>query len=163
LAKSGHYITYGIKGGKEDSDIVNSISDSARLYSPIVKIKSLPSSLKAGNGTDDKYHPIELEDLASLSKLSYVFEDALFPLFAFPNNNGKWLLGGSINFSEDGDSYFCHVTLDDIPKKPFLKYSTGNGTQPMFVENPTEHGYSYLKIIRLKEPHPLVDYEQLQN
>ena len=55
--------------------MVSSATDSARLYSPIVKIKSLPASLKSGNGTDDKYHPIELEDMASLAKLSFGFEE----------------------------------------------------------------------------------------
>ena len=77
----GHYLCYEFKSGKEQSSIVNSASDTARLYSPIVKIKSLPENLKAGNGSEEKYHPIELEDLASLAKLSYGFEDTPFPLF----------------------------------------------------------------------------------
>ena len=162
LENLGHYLTYGIKGGKEESMIVDSTSDTTKLYSPIVKIKSLPDNLKAGNGTDDKYHPIELEDLASLAKLSYGFEEAPFPLFCFPHNE-KWFMGVFMNFNEEGASYFCHVILDSDPTKPFLKYSTHNGTQPSFVENPEEHGYSYIKIIRLKETHPLVDYGQLQN
>lgn len=162
LDYGGHYLTYAIKGGKEISEIVNSTNDSTKLYSPIVKIKTLPSSLKPGNGTEDKYHPIELEDLASLAKLSYGFEDAPFPLFCFPHND-KWLMGVFMNFNEEGTSYFCHVSLQDDPKKPFLKYSTQNGTQPAFVDHPIDHGFSYLKIIRLKETHPLVDYDQLQN
>ena len=162
LENNGHYLCYGFKRGREESLIVNSASDATRLYSPIVKIKSLPDSLKPGNGTDDKYHPIELEDLASLAKLSYGFEEAPFPLFSFPYM-GKWLLGVFMNFNEEGSSYFCHVLLDKDPQKPFLKYSLNNGIDPAFVENPEEHGYSYIKIIRLKETHPLVDYGQLQN
>jgi len=158
----GHYICYGFKGGKEESLVVNSTSDAARLYSPIVRIKSLPDSLKAGNGTNDKYHPIELEDLASLAKLSYGFEESPFPLFAFPHE-GKWFVGVFMNFNEESASYFCHVALDHEPSKPFLKYSTTNGIEPSFVDNPGEHGYSYIKIIRLKDTHPLVDYDQLQN
>ena len=85
----GHYLCYGFKAGKEESSMVSSATDSARLYSPIVKIKSLPASLKSGNGIGDKYHPIELEDMASLAKLSFGFEEAPFPLFSFPFN-GKW-------------------------------------------------------------------------
>ncbi|KKL52271.1 hypothetical protein LCGC14_2287180, partial [marine sediment metagenome] len=54
----GHYLCYAIKAGKEESAVVNSTTDTAKLYSPIVKIKSLPASLKNGNGTTDKYHPI---------------------------------------------------------------------------------------------------------
>lgn len=162
LEQHGHYLTYGFKAGKEESTIVNSASDASKLYSPIVMIKSLPDSLKAGNGTDDKYHPIELVDLASLAKLSFGFEEAPFPLFSFPHN-GKWLVGVFMNFNEDGPSYFCHVTLDTDPEKPFLKYSTNNGAEPSFVDHPGEHGYSYIKIIKLKDKHPLVDYGQLQS
>jgi len=158
----GHYLCYEFKSGKEQSSIVNSASDVARLYSPIVKIKSLPDNLKAGNGSEEKYHTIELEDLASLAKLSYGFEDTPFPLFTFPHN-GKCLMGVFMNFNEEGASYFCHVVLDKNPEKPFLKYSTNNGIDPSFVENPKEHGYSYIKIIKLKEPHPLVNYARLQN
>ncbi len=159
---TGHYICYGLKGGKEESNIVNSTSDASKLYSPIVKIKSLPDTLKPGNGTTDRYLPIELEDLSSLAKLTWGFEEAPFPLFLFPHTD-KWLVGVFMNFSEEGTSYFCHVVLDSDPKKPFLKFTTTTDAEPSFVENPSEHGYSYIKIIKLKETHPLVDYGHLQN
>jgi len=162
VENNGHYLCYGFKGGKEESSVVDSTSDSSRLYSPIVKIKSLPETLKAGNGAVDKYQSLELEDLASLAKLSYGFEEAPFPLFSFPHNN-KWLVGVFMNFNEEGASYFCHVTLDSEPEKPFLKYSTNNGTQPSFVDNTSAHGYSYIKIIKLKDRHPLVNYGTIQN
>ncbi len=35
-----------LKGGKEKSEIVNTTSDTSKLYSPIVKIKSLPKTLR---------------------------------------------------------------------------------------------------------------------
>lgn len=162
LERIGHYLCYGFRSGREESMIVDNTFDATKLYSPIVKIRSLPDSLRAGNGTGDKYQPIELEDLASLAKLSYGFEEAPFPLFAYPYN-GKWLLGMFMNFNDEGGSYFCYVVLDNDPGKPFLKYSTSNGTDPMFVEDPSEHGYSYIKIIRLKDVHPLVEYGQIQN
>ena len=161
VEKIGHYLSYGFKAGKEESALVDSTLESGRLYSPIVKIKSLPALLKNGNGTDDRYHPIELEDLASLAKLSYGFEEAPFPLFSFPHN-GKWLVGVFMNFNEEGASYFCHVCVDEEPKNSFLKYAMNNGISPSFVANPAEHGYTYIKIIKLKDTHPLVDYDQLQ-
>ncbi|MGY5141975.1 MAG: hypothetical protein ACW9WZ_02900 [Nitrosopumilus sp.] len=162
LDNYGHYLRYGIKGEKEESDIVDTTSDSSKLYSPIVKIKSLPKTLKPGNGTLDRYEPIELEDMSSLAKLTWGFEEMPFPLFLFPHGQ-KWLIGIFMNFNEEGTSYFCHVTLDSDPKKPFLKFSTNNGIDPVFVDSPSEHGYSYIKIIKLKETHPLVNYEYLQN
>jgi len=162
LEQNGHYLCYGLKGGKENSEIVDTTSDPSKLYSPIVRIKSLPKSLQPGNGTLDRYQPIELEDMSSLAKLTWGFEETPFPLFLFPCDN-KWLIGVFMNFNDEGTSYFCHVVLDSDPKKPFLKFSTTNGTLPTFVENPSEHGYSYIKIIKLKDTHPLVDYGHLQN
>jgi hypothetical protein len=158
----GHYLRYGIKGEKEESDIVDTTTDSSKLYSPIVKIKSLPKTLKPGNGTLDRYEPIELEDMSSLAKLTWGFEEIPFPLFLFPHEK-KWLIGVFMNFNEEGTSYFCHVVLDSDPKKPFLKFSTNSGVEPVFVDTPSEHGYSYIKIIKLKETHPLINYEHLQN
>ena len=162
LEHNGHYICYGLKGGKEESEIVNTTSDSSKLYSPIVRIKSLPETLRPGNGTLDRYQPIELEDLSSLAKLTWGFDEIPFPLFLFPHNQ-KWLIGVFMNFNEEGTSYFCHVVLENEPKNPFLKFSTNNVTEPSFVESPSEHGYSYIKIIKLKDTHPLVDYGHLQN
>ena len=162
VEKLGHYLCYGFKAGREESTVVNSTIDTARLYSPIIKIKSLPASLRSGSGTVDKYHPIELEDMASLAKLSYGFEDSPFPLFSFPFKD-KWLMGVFMNFSEEGISYFCHIVMDEEPKRSFLKFATNNGIQPSIVDDPNEHGYSYIKIIKLKDTHPLVDYDQVHN
>ena len=162
LEHNGHYLCYGLKGGKDESEIVNTTSDNSKLYSPIVRIKSLPKTLKPGNGTLDRYQPIELEDMSSLAKLTGGFDEIPFPLFLFPRND-KWLIGVFMNFNDEGTSYFCHVVLDSDPQKPFMKFSPGNGTEPIFVENPSEHGYSYIKIIKLKDTHPLVDYGHLQN
>ena len=162
LEHNGHYLCYGLKGGREESDIVDTTSDSSRLYSPIVRIKSLPKTLRPGNGTLDRYQPIELEDMSSLAKLTWGFEEMPFPVFLFPRNE-KWLLGVFMTFQEDGPSYFCHVVLDCDPQKPFMRFSAANGMQPAFVDSPSEHGYSYIKIIKLKDTHPLVDYAHLQN
>lgn len=162
LKNIGHYLCYELKGGKEKSEIVDTTSDASKLYSPIVKIKSLPKTLKPGNGTLDRYQPIELEDMSSLAKLTWGFDEIPFPLFLFPHKD-QWLIGIFMNFNEEGTSYFCHVVLDRDPQKPFIKFSSTNGSEPIFVENPSEHGFSYVKIIKLKETHPLVDYGHLQN
>lgn len=156
--KSGHYLSYGFKAGNEDSSIVNTITNPTYLYSPIVRVKSLPPSLKQETQHDleSVYDPLELEDLASLVNLSYGFEESPFPLFAFSDGN-KWLLGVFMNFNESDEvSYFCHVTLNIEPTKPFLKYSSKDGAEPSFTSSVSEHGYSYLKVIKLKDKHPLV-------
>ncbi len=156
--KSGHYLSYGLKGEKEECDIVNTISNPTNLYSPIVRIKSLPPTMNqdASNDPEVRYEPLELEDLTSLIKLSYGFEESPFPLFTFSDGT-KWLVGVFMNFNESDEvSYFCHVKLDNEPQKPFLKYSSKDGTEPTFVSSIIDHGYSYLKVIKLKGKHPLV-------
>lgn len=156
--KYGHYLSYGFKSGKEDCDIVNTITNPTYLYSPIIRVRSMPESLKpaAAGESDPSYEPLELEDLASLLKLSYGFEESPFPLFAFPDGE-KWQVGVFMNFNEsDETSYFCHVKIDYEPTKPFLKYSSKDGIEPSFVGSLSEHGYSYLKVIKLKGKHPLI-------
>jgi len=158
-----HYLCNCFKSGNEESLMVDSTIDTSKMYSPIVKIKSLPQSLKPSpENNTAKYQPIELDDLASLAKLSYGFEEAPFPLFAFPFK-GQWFLGVFLNFNEDGDSFFCYVVLNEEPVKPFLKHTTSNGSEPILVDNTSEHGYSYIKIVKLYETHPLVNYDQIQN
>lgn len=162
LDDAGHYLCYGFRSGQEESFVADSTADSSMLYSPIVRIRSLPRTLMPGNGTDAKYHPIVLEDLLSLAKLSYGLEETPFPLFSFPRGGG-WLLGAFMNFAEDGSSYFCHVALDREPRGSFMKFAASGGGQPSFVDSPDEHGYSYIKLVKLSGAHPLVDYDQLQN
>ncbi len=159
---AGHYLCYGFKVGKENASIVENTNDNSKLYSPIIKIKDLPNILKDGNGEGTKYHPVRLEDIASLAKLSYGLDEVPFPLFAFPYGE-KWLIGLFMNFNEDGPSYFLYVQMDEKPKMPFLRYSLNNGKMPEFVDNLDGHGYTYIKIIKLMEMHPLVDHTQLQN
>ena len=162
LDHAGHYLCYGFKSGREESGIVDSTTDTSRLYSPIVRIRSLPSTMRPGNGTCDKYHSVVLEDLASLAKLSHGFEDTPFPLFHFPHGD-KWFLGVFMSYNEEDYSYFYHVILDEEPQRPFLKFAASNGTAPSFVDGPDEHGYSYIKLVKLCGTHPLVDHDQLQN
>ena len=43
---NGHYLSYGFKGGKEDYEVVNTVTNPMYLYSPIVRVKSLPETMK---------------------------------------------------------------------------------------------------------------------
>ena len=163
-----HYLCYGFKSGKEESIMVESAIDASKMYSPIVKIESLPPSLKPSDDLIKKYQPFKLVDLVDLVTLSYGFEESPFPLFAFPfedkeTGETRWHIGLTCNFNEDGDTFFCYVELNEEPVKPFLKHSVTNGSEPIFVDNTSEHGYSYIKIVKLHETHPLVNYDQIQN
>lgn len=162
----GNYLSYAVRGGREEARAAESAGDAGVTYSPIVRIRSLPASLRpggggAGGGAGALYHPVELEDMASLARLSYAFEESPFPLFAY-ERGGEWLVGMFMTLSEDGASYFCHVRAGGRPAAPFLRFSASSAAAPSFAGTPDEHGYNYAKVIRLRGAHPLVDDAQLQ-
>lgn len=159
----GNYLTYSVRGGREEWGAAESAGDAGSTYSPIVRVRSLPASLRPGSagGAGALYHPVELEDMASLARLSYAFEESPFPLFAY-ERGGEWLVGMFMTLSEDGASYFCHVRGKERPAAPFLRFSASSAAAPSFAGTPDEHGYNYAKVIRLRGAHPLVDDAQLQ-
>ena len=58
LEKNGHYLAYGFKNGKEETSVVDAVSEATKLYSPIVKIKELPPSLR--QHSDEQLEKYEL-------------------------------------------------------------------------------------------------------
>lgn len=159
-----NYLSYAARGGREEARMVGSAGDASIAYSPIVRVRSLPASLRPGaGGPGPLYHPVALEDMASLARLSYAFEESPFPLFAYPRGE-EWLVGMFMTLSESGASYFCHARAGGDgggPSAPFLRFSASTGAAPSFVGTPDEHGYNYAKVIRLRGAHPLVDDAQL--
>ena len=87
----------------------------------------------------DRYQPIELEDLSSLAKLTWGFEEIPFPLFSFPRND-KWLVRRVYElFKKKEHHIFVMYVLDSDPNKPFLKFSPTNGSKPSFVNDPNQN------------------------
>lgn len=159
---SFHYVYYGFRQGKEEYGMTDAASDASMVYSPIVRIKSLPHVLHPDNNITDKYHSIALEDISSLTKMTWGRGDVLFPLFLFFHDK-KWILGATLaqTSHSNAPSYFTYVELDSDPQKPYLMFSAQKATAPTFVDSPSKHGYSYMKIIRLMNRHPLIDYDDL--
>lgn len=160
---TGHHLYYGLRRGREEHGTSAAMSDSSMAYSPIIRIRSLPEVLLPDGDAEDRYHPIVLEDLSSLAGMMWGRGDSTFPLLLFRRGR-KWLLGATLEqgyVDAEAPALFSYVELDSDPAKPFLMFSTQNDAEPAFVDVPTEHGYSYLKIIRLKGSHPLIDYEDV--
>jgi len=160
---TGRHLYYGLRRGREEHGTSPAMSDSSMAYSPIIRIRSRPEVLLPDNDASDRYHPIILEDLSSLAGMMWGRGDSPFPLFLF-RRGSKWLLGATLEQGygvAEAPAFFAHVELDSDPAKPFLMFSTQSDAKPAFVDAPTEHGYSYMKIIRLKGSHPLIDYEDV--
>jgi len=157
--RTGRYISYDLKGGKEHSDIVTSAKTISH-YAPIINLESHSSPLKIkAEKIEDEFKPIKVQDLGSLARISFSTdpEEPDLALFLFEHKK-KWIIG-QISSIELDDPVFCfnYVELDYEPTKPFLRYSTRDSKDPKFTDN-FEHGYSYLAVIKLKKIHPIFGF-----
>jgi len=176
--KSGEnqYLSYKINNNNEEAVMVHSIKDTSALYSPIIKLSIPPQSFlkPAKIGATTKYTGVGLRDLFSLSKLvAYhtIYEESTLPLFLFPKtgsndsdlpdkeSNMKYVLGSHLNLTDSSDtSYFYYVLLEQVIEKYFMKFSMQKSTAPSFSNHIDEHGFIYLKIIKLHDVHPLIKF-----
>ena len=155
--KSGRYVSYNAKGGKEEFSVVSSTKSFAQ-YSPIVHLSSLPSTFIINpKKIVEKFIPVHVEDLGSLARLTYdpeSPEELDLTLFLFPQK-AKWIIGYITSLDlEDILYFFNYVILDKEPTKPFLQYSPHDNKTPVFTDK-FQHGLSYLPVIKLKEGHPI--------
>lgn len=176
--KSGEnqYLSYKINNNNEEAAMVYSIKDTSALYSPIIKLSIPPQSFlkPAKIGATTKYTGVGLRDLFSLSKLvAYhtIYEESTLPLFLFSKtgsndsdlpdeeSNMKYVLGSHLNLTDSSDtSYFYYVLLEQVIEKYFMKFSMQKSTAPSFSNHIDEHGFIYLKIIKLHDVHPLIKF-----
>lgn len=161
-SKEGHYLAYRVINGVEEVSLAGSVDNPTFVYSPILKVEKFPRILSRSAKVQKRsgYTVIKLKDLASLAKVAAyktIYDEPPQPLFLFKDSREKIILGATMSASENETvSYFYYVLLDEEPKEPFLRYSSQRNEQPVFSSRLDEHGYVYLKVIRLAEDHPLV-------
>lgn len=157
---SGEFLAYRNAGGVEDVVLVDAVTNPALLYAPIIRVEKIPANMMKNSKTskNSSYISIKLKDLASLAKVScykMIYEEAPLPLFLF--KNGNWILGTFMGTNDSNDAaFFYYINMDSTPLQPFLKYSAQKVEKPTFTNNIDEHGYVYMKVIKLKKDHPLV-------
>ena len=157
MSKSGRYVSYQVDSGKEICDVVESTKTNSN-YAPIIHMESKISSLPVeSKKISDQFHPIQVKDLGSLSRLTY---DPEFPeeqnltLYALPHNK-SWVMGYITSLEMDEVYYnFNYVELDAEPTKHFVKYRGNQGQDPEFSDS-FDHGYSYLPIVKIKSEHSI--------
>lgn len=163
---TGRYMAYRVGNGIEEVFPSDWGVDATFAYSPLLHIEKLPPILaKATRPSKGKkkesagYVSVKLKDLASLAKAAAyktLYEEPPLPLFYFSNGK-KNVLGAAMNMSEnDSISYFFYTDIDGEASEPFLRYSRLKDEHPKFSSRLDEHGYIYLKVIRLAGDHPLV-------
>jgi hypothetical protein len=159
--KYGQYMAYRITGAIEEVEVVDSVVNPSFIYTPIINVDKFPATLtrKARLNKKSGYVTIRLRDLASLAKVAAyktIYDEPPLPLLMFKENN-KFVIGSAISLIEsDTISYFYYLILDEEPADPFLRYSSQKTEQPCFSNRIGEHGYIYLKLIKLALSHPLV-------
>ncbi len=161
-AKDGQYLAYRVSNGIEEVLLAGSVANPTYVYSPILKVEKFPRSLTKSARIDkgSGYTVIKLKDLSSLAKVAAyktIYDEPPLPLFLFKEPGGKIVLGTTMSANDNETiSYFYYLTLADEPKEPFLRYSSQRIDQPMFSTRLDEHGFVYLKVIKLAADHPLV-------
>lgn len=159
--KYGQYMAYRITGMTEEVSVVDSVMNPSFIYTPIINVDKFPPTLtrKARVNKNSGYISIRLRDLSSLAKVAAyktIYDESPLPLLIFKDKT-NFVVGSAISLIEsDTISYFYYVVLDEEPINSFLRYSSQKVEQPSFSNRIDEHGYVYLKLIRLASGHPLV-------
>jgi hypothetical protein len=159
---AGQYLAYRVTNGVEEVLLSDSVSNPTFVYSPVLNVDKFPPTLTRNAKVDKKsgYTVIKLKDVSSLAKVAAyktMFDEPPLPLFMFRERGGTLVLGSPMSTNEnDSISYFYYVVLDEEPKEPFLRYSSMKNEVPVFSSRLDEHGYIYLKVVKLQGDHPLV-------
>jgi hypothetical protein len=164
--QSNSFLGYKNIGGTEETILSDSTSNSSYIFAPIISIIKIPKIFKDGlehlKGNIEKFIPIKLKDLESLVKIGaykMLFEEPPLPLYSFQSNKNN-ILGAFTRIDEyEEASFFFYIELDNHFRGNFLKYSTSKN-ELEFCNKIDEHGYVYIKIIKLAEMHPLVEFEE---
>ncbi len=161
-SKDGQYLAYRISNSIEEVLLASSVGNPTYVYSPILKVEKFPRALAKSTRIEkgSGYTVIKLKDLSSLAKVAAyktIYDEPPLPLFLFKERGGRIVLGTTMSANDNETiSYFYYLTLEEEPKEPFLRYSSQRIDQPTFSTRLDEHGYVYLKVIRLAADHPLV-------
>lgn len=156
---SGGFLAYRNAGNTEDVTFVDAVTNPMFAYAPIIRVARMPDAMKdAKPERNSACTSVKLGDLTSLAKVSsykMFLEEAPMPLYLVGGAKGG-TLGTFMNVGDDGTSYFYYVDLESVPAERFLKYSVQRAGKPAFTNKTDEHGYIYMKIVKLRKEHPLV-------
>ncbi len=159
--KTGEFLAYRNAGDGEDVQLVASANNASYLYAPVIRVSKMPSRLTPMKDFPDKFMSVEVQDLASLVKVGtykMLFEEPPLPLFSFKNGDG-WIIGtfARIDDYEEASIFFYAKTKEE-PSSGFVKYAPDKISETAFVKKTDEHGFYYIKVVKLSQPHPLVQF-----
>ena len=159
--KTGEYLAYRNSGDGEEVQLVPAANNASYIYAPMIRITKMPPALSPRKDFLDRFMSVEVQDLPSLLKVGtykMLFEEPPLPLFAFQNGEG-WIAGTFARIDDyEEASIFFYCRLKEEPASGFVKYAPDKPGETAFVRKTDEHGFAYIKVVRLAEQHPLVQF-----
>jgi hypothetical protein len=162
VEKGGEFLAYKSSGELEEALLVDAALNPSYMYAPIVHVLKLPRVLERRHGFKARFLAAEVSDLANLMKIaSYkmLYEEPPLPLYSFKNGT-SWITGCFARLDDfEEASLFFYAKLDREPPSGFVRYSASKLGDTDFSKRIDEHGSIYVKVVRLKEKHPLVEFK----
>ena len=158
--KVDEFLAYRIAGEAEEVQLVPMANNPSYLYAPVIRIQKMPEPLAGKKDFPDKFMSVEVENVPSLVKVGAyktLFEEPPLPLFAFKEGSA-WVIGTFARIDDyEEASIFFYTRSEDSPTG-FVKYSYDKINETTFVRRTDEPGYHYIKVVKLAERHPLVQF-----
>jgi hypothetical protein len=162
VEKGGEFVAYKSSGETEDAQLVDAAMNPTFMYAPVVHILKLPRVLEKTTGFKQRFLAAQVSNLANLMKIAtykMLYEEPPLPLYAFKNSKG-WIAGCFARLDDfEEASLFFYSVLDKEPTTGFVRYSASRLPDTDFSKRTDEHGSIYVKVVKLKEKHPLVEFK----
>ncbi|TLY02634.1 MAG: hypothetical protein E6K95_05270 [Thaumarchaeota archaeon] len=96
--------------------------------------------------------------LVKVGAYKMLFEEPPLPLFGF-KSGATWILGAFARIDDyEEASLFFYTRMSGEPPAGFVRYSPAKTTETAFSKKTDEHGFVYIKVVKLAEKHPLVQF-----
>jgi len=162
VEKGGEFLAYKSSGEVEEALLVDAALNPSYMYAPIVHVLKLPRVLERQRGFKARFLAAQVSDLANLMKIaSYkmLYEEPPLPLYTFKNGT-SWIAGCFARLDDfEEASLFFYARLEKEPSSGFVRYSASRLGDTDFSRRIDEHGSIYVKVVKLKEKHPLVEFK----
>ncbi len=158
---TGEFLAYRTTQDGEEVSMVGAANNASFLYAPVIRIKKMPAALNPKSDFPDKFMAAEVEDIPNLVKVGtykMLFEEPPLPLFAFKKDD-SWILGTFARIDDyEEASIFFYAKTNKEPSAGFMKYAPDKISETDYTKKTSEHGFQYIKVVRLAEPHPLIQF-----
>lgn len=156
--RTGQFIMYEAGASGEIVEFVDKVRDYSASYIPVIGLAERPEFLKCKKGLIPPLKPVKVDGFTSLIKLAiYKLHYDEFPVSLYLSKEEDGLhLGAMVKITEgNGDTYYFHTKVEEA-EGGFLKINRTDIRDVRFSKGIGEHGFLYIKVIKLKDKLGLV-------